>query len=401
MRTMAEYLHEDDVRNYQLSDGTHVDLYEMAYTIPVPSIAVGAWVTPRSIGDLSVGQMASVYRMGRYRVGVVTKIGRTNITVTFTTHGAIMNSGRKHGIRVQNSSVKFDTVTVPPAPQPVEIEEEAAPAPQPVETEEESLPAPQPVETEEEALPAPQPVETEEEALPAPQPVETEEEALPATGSSVVTMLERIWNKIREEHSELPGIVMVTGSGLVGPPRWGHFRAGGWTGSADTNLQLGEMFIAGETLSRGPLETLVTILHEATHVLAAVRGIKDTSRQGRWHNQRFLSIAQELGLEYAKDKADPKIGYSEVTLSPGTQEDYQELVDELEIVISVSLPEHLETGQDGGLRKPRTRSSESTGSLIRATCSCLEPRIIRLSRKVLDGPEIMCADCGDAFCDRG
>ncbi|MFD1534873.1 hypothetical protein [Pseudonocardia aurantiaca] len=34
--------------------------------------------------------------------------------------------------------------------------------------------------------------------------------------------------------------------------------------------------------------------HEkAAHALAHVRGIKDTSRQGRWHNARFKALAEE------------------------------------------------------------------------------------------------------------
>jgi len=30
--------------------------------------------------------------------------------------------------------------------------------------------------------------------------------------------------------------------------------------------------------------------------VADVRGVKDTSQQGRWHNRRFAVLADELGL---------------------------------------------------------------------------------------------------------
>lgn len=43
------------------------------------------------------------------------------------------------------------------------------------------------------------------------------------------------------------------------------------------------------------------------HALAHVRGIKDTSRQGRWHNTKFKALAEELGIEVSKD---PRIGWS-------------------------------------------------------------------------------------------
>ena len=37
---------------------------------------------------------------------------------------------------------------------------------------------------------------------------------------------------------------------------------------------------------RTPADVLDTLLHEAAHALAAARGIKDTSRQGRYHNKK-------------------------------------------------------------------------------------------------------------------
>ncbi|WP_297495484.1 hypothetical protein [Pseudonocardia sp.] len=41
---------------------------------------------------------------------------------------------------------------------------------------------------------------------------------------------------------------------------------------------------------------LATLLHEAAHALAHVRGIKDSSRQGRWHNAKFKALSEELGI---------------------------------------------------------------------------------------------------------
>jgi hypothetical protein len=43
------------------------------------------------------------------------------------------------------------------------------------------------------------------------------------------------------------------------------------------------------------------MLHEAAHALAQVRGIKDTSRRGRWHNARFRALAEELRIEVRKE----------------------------------------------------------------------------------------------------
>ena len=68
-------------------------------------------------------------------------------------------------------------------------------------------------------------------------------------------------------------------------------------------VRLPEVFVGGEGLARGPADVLGTLLHEAAHALAHVRGIKDTSRQGRWHNARFKALAEELGTEVTKGLA--------------------------------------------------------------------------------------------------
>lgn len=44
---------------------------------------------------------------------------------------------------------------------------------------------------------------------------------------------------------------------------------------------LSGLFVGGE-LQRGNAEILATLLHEAAHGVAATRGIRDTSRQGRY-----------------------------------------------------------------------------------------------------------------------
>ena len=233
-----------------------------------------------------------------------------------------------------------------------------------------------------------------------------------ASGSAVVIKLEKVWNQIRDNHQDLPEVVIVTGSGMIGPARWGHFRANGWTErqekEAAVSLTLGEMFVAGETLARGATSTLQTMLHEAAHVLAQVREIKDTSRQNRWHNRKFRELAEELGLEYTRESAHPQIGFSQVTLTKKTAEEYAEVIKELDkaIRLTVALPEFLRTtDQDGsgenihGGRRPTTGAPSPSSNNIKATCGCPEPRIIRVSRKVLDGPAITWGWCGTEFMD--
>jgi hypothetical protein len=93
--------------------------------------------------------------------------------------------------------------------------------------------------------------------------------------------------------------------------KWGHFGADHWVEGHPTEDGQGaaldlsaarrkpELFVAGECLAEGPRQTLQTMLHEAVHALAHVRGVKDTSRGGKYHNKReFVALAGELGLTW-------------------------------------------------------------------------------------------------------
>lgn len=261
--------------------------------------------------------------------------------------------------------------------------------------------------------------ETTEEPAPDPDPVATQpvppaEETTEPSGSSIVAALERVWDLIRANHPDLPAVVIVTGSGMVGPPRWGHFRANGWTERAEKgaalDLAIGEMFVAGETLARGADHTVETMLHEAAHVLAKVREIQEVSRQGRWHNQKFRKLAEELGLEYPRESAHPQVGFAECLMTPGTREEYAQVIEDLDraIRLTIALPEFLATAPEGeegygagehihhGGRKPRPPRATTTNNL-KAVCGCPTPRIIRASRKVLAEDPILCGKCREPF----
>lgn len=354
-----------------------------------------------------IGEIVVIHSHGRYRRGIVTSVGLVNAKVALTTPTAVEESAA-YGTdltRVKGKAVPFYMIGRKNPAVDIETDHGEALKINEVVDEERA--------TELDILDP-----TELDILEPPE-VYQNQTVSAGTGSSVVVVLEKVWEKIRQDTPELPPVVIVTGSGMIGPARWGHFRANGWTErserNAATNLVLGEMFVAGETLARGASHTLETMLHEAAHVLAQVRSIKDTSRQGRWHNQKFRSLAEGLGLEYGKTSAHPQIGFSEVTLTPGTIEQYATVIDELDqaIQITVELPsflrpvpgDNVESGAGESMghhhgRQPRAGSSGPTTNNVRATCGCPDPRIIRASRKVLEGSRIVCEECGEAFLDR-
>lgn len=231
------------------------------------------------------------------------------------------------------------------------------------------------------------------------------------TGSTVVTLLERVWSRIRADHPELPEVVIITGSGLVGASKWGHFRANGWkvTGTQGGATAKHELFLAGEALAKGARQTLQTMLHEAAHTLAKVRNQQDTSRQGRWHNATFRKTADEMGLEHKSSVADKTHGFSFVTLTPKTIERYADLLAELEAEIKLTCHLPLWMGgtadqdeEDKGGEKITGKPAQGedgkakTGPL-KAVCGCAEPLIIRLSQKVLDMRVVRCDECECLF----
>ncbi len=222
------------------------------------------------------------------------------------------------------------------------------------------------------------------------------------TGSAVVALLEHVWGRIQADHPDLPDVVIVTGSGLapVGS-KWGHFRADGWKAEdADRH----ELFIAGEALAKGGKQVVQTMLHEAAHTLARVRGKKDTSRQGRWHSRVFVAMAEELGMEHLAPEGDKSHGYSFVTMTEATLAKHADLIADLdrEISLTCHLPGWLGGEAQGGERitgRPAGGAGQSSGPM-KLTCRCDKPTIIRASKTVAESLTVKCDVCDAWFMDR-
>ena len=202
----------------------------------------------------------------------------------------------------------------------------------------------------------------------------------------LVSALDRTWQAIQARHPDVPAVVMTLASGTMGArpgyERLGHFAAGRWQHGED---RLPELFVSGESLRHGALDVLGTLLHEATHGIAHARGIQDTSRQGRYHNRRFKTLGEHLGLILDED---PSIGWSVTRVPPATAEVYRaELV---ALATALVVYRHAET---------RTATTRSTSNLIPATCCC--PRRIRVAVSVLAAAPITCGACGTEFVHTG
>jgi hypothetical protein len=198
----------------------------------------------------------------------------------------------------------------------------------------------------------------------------------------LVIELDRTWQAIRGRHPQVPEVVIALGSGSAGRRglKYGHFAVGRWE---RRGAQLPELFVGGEGLARGPVDVLGTLLHEAAHGIAAVREIRDTSRQGRWHNASFRDLAAEVGIAVTKV---PSLGWSETSVPEPTARAYRAELQGLAAAITAF--RHTETP---------VRVNSNNG--VAAQCACL--RKIRVARSVLDRGPIACRLCGTDFTERG
>jgi hypothetical protein len=213
---------------------------------------------------------------------------------------------------------------------------------------------------------------------PAPEPAQAE-----VAASAVVAALERTWTAVRAQYPDLPAAVVILGPGSEarkGLVELGHFAAGRWHLPAD-QANRHEVLVAGEGLRRGPSEVLNTLLHEAAHGLAHARKIKDTSRQGRWHNQRYAALAREVGLEVT---ADPKTGLSQTHLTQQATARYADQLRDLEAALG--LWRHAE---------PKREREAGSRSLLACACAC--GRKLRVARSTLEQAPILCGACRKPF----
>ena len=193
--------------------------------------------------------------------------------------------------------------------------------------------------------------------------------------SLLVAALEHTWQSIRSRHPEVPEAVLVVASGAEGKRlNLGHFAPHRWqVQGADRH----EVLVGGEGLQRGPVDVLGTLLHEAAHGLAQARSTQDTSRQGRYHNHRYATLAAELGLEVASIQP---IGWSATTVPEQTAAAYAGQLEDLATALVLWRRQEHRTGAG-----PRSRN------LLAATCGC--GRRIRVAKTTLAEAPILCAAC--------
>ncbi|MGW1811899.1 hypothetical protein ACWCQY_44775, partial [Streptomyces sp. NPDC002078] len=176
-------------------------------------------------------------------------------------------------------------------------------------------------------------------------------------GSRIITALEAAWSAIRAQHPDVPAVLMITGTGRTGTSvKWGHFGEKRWTTGTKTRTH--ELFAGGELISLGGRRTMQTLLHEAAHALAHVRNIKDTSSDYRYHNRRFVKIAEELGLQGPVSPASV-IGWSDCQITDAAAARYATVIGALDTASLPYVHDPEVTALYGGPAKPTGGDDES------------------------------------------
>lgn len=205
------------------------------------------------------------------------------------------------------------------------------------------------------------------------------------TNSVIVTALEQAWAEIRTSYPDVPAAVLVVASGSSGRRLiWGHYAAGRWSRKVPKGKEppkVPEVLISGEGFQRGGKEVMGTLLHEAAHGMAATRELKDTSRNGRYHNKVFAGLARELGLEV---EPQGSFGLADTSMTPETEKRWKKTIQALNRAIKKSF----RFAEGKGQRKEATR-------MLLAKCAC--NRRIRLSRATYDDGPIICRVCERHF----
>lgn len=139
-----------------------------------------------------------------------------------------------------------------------------------------------------------------------------------STTKPIIEALEKIAGRIAQEFDIRSRVSLVVGAS-GGGTKHGHFLADGWMGKDGEPVH--EIVMTGESLERGAVPTLGTMIHELAHLYNHENDIKDVSDSGRYHNRDFRRTAEGMGL--AIEQA-PRIGHSVTSVPEETQRKFSE-----------------------------------------------------------------------------
>lgn len=190
------------------------------------------------------------------------------------------------------------------------------------------------------------------------------------TISQATAFLEKAFAVLNKQYfdSALPTPVITIQSA---PGTNGHFTM--YDAWHDQKKGYKEINISAENLNRPIANTIATLVHEMVHLYCFENDIQDTSRAGRYHNNRFKAEAEKRGLSIDYDKT---IGWSITTPTP-----------ELRSFVASLGWRKLTLSRGFEVKDPVAKKPSSTRKYI---CPCCG-----LSVRATKDVSIACVDCSD------
>ena len=166
-----------------------------------------------------------------------------------------------------------------------------------------------------------------------------------------------------------------------------------WT--VDTTGTVAEILISGEGLHRDPRAVLGTLLHEAAHALAAARGIKETSRQHRYHNRSIQGPGRRTRPGRRPRRADRVVADQRPRLDRRNLRPVASQAPRRHDFVAACRTQ----GATGTGNTTGTGNGTRASSLIAAACPC--GRSIRIAATTLAAAPVICGACGGGFTPKG
>jgi len=191
--------------------------------------------------------------------------------------------------------------------------------------------------------------------------------------SDSIVELERafnFWNDLFYQ-GKLP-IVIITIQSAVRQKALGWFAKERWE-NREKDHKVSEINIAAEILTDGE-QAYYTLLHEMVHLDNEVKGQKDTSRHGRYHNKVFKESAEKVGFIVEKSQS---AGWCYTEPSDTLKEQLTKLNPNLKVF------EYYRFADKSKQTKKRQQ---------KWTCGCVN--VWAESTKVINA---VCEDCGNPF----
>lgn len=202
------------------------------------------------------------------------------------------------------------------------------------------------------------------------------------TSSTIITALETAWKKIQTINPDTRDCIItihITPADKRGYMTRGYFWCDSFISSNDES-KADEIYINTAILNEGSRSILRTLLHEAAHSINFKRGIKDVTRQNRYHNGAFKKTAEEVGLITDNDKS---LGIVTPDITEETVKKYSSILKLLESALSVYQ------------NSTTTIKPKQPSRSLKAVCKC--GRIIRITKSVYKQGSIKCGVCKSNF----